>query len=204
MKQKLFVAFLCAFLPAVVNVLLGVGLFGRFLLPVVIVIAFIVQFAWVFVVLTLLPGKPREDAPPPGPAPVPVVPAADETSAPEGAGKKGYELFRRVVRYMEEQKPYLDDKLDLESFSRAMFSNKVYVSKNINYFSGRNFRQFINWYRIQYALELIKSDPHLKMEEVAMLSGFHSTVSFNMAFRLFEGKTPTEWHEEYVDALRRR
>ena len=37
-----------------------------------------------------------------------------------------------------------------------------------------------------------------------MRSGFHSSVSFNMAFRLFEGKTPTQWIEEYVDSLRKR
>ena len=50
----------------------------------------------------------------------------------------------------------------------------------------------------------MKADPHLRMEEVSMMSGFHSTVSFNMAFRLFEGKTPTQWLEEYMDSLRRR
>jgi YesN/AraC family two-component response regulator len=104
---------------------------------------------------------------------------------------------------MEDKRPYLDEKLNLDSFSKAVFSNKVYVSKNINHYSGKNFRQFINWYRIQYALDLMKKDPHLRMEEVAMMSGFHTTVSFNMAFRLFVAKTPTEWHEEYVDSLRK-
>lgn len=119
------------------------------------------------------------------------------------AGKRGYEVYQRVVRYMEESKPFLDESLGLEQISKAVFSNKVYVSKNINYYSGRNVRQFINWYRIQHAIGLLKADPHLKMEDVSVLSGFHSSVSFNMAFRLFEGKTPTQWLEEYVDSLRK-
>ena len=126
------------------------------------------------------------------------------SSPPESAGKRGYEVFQRVVRYMEEKHPFLDDSLNLEQISKAVFSNKVYVSKNINYYSGRNVRQFVNWYRIRYATDLLKADPHLKMEDVSVLSGFHSTVSFNMAFRLFEGKTPTQWVEEYVDSLRKR
>ena len=136
----------------------------------------------------------------------PRVPDSEPQSAPvpAGAGKRGYEVFQRVVRYMEEKRPYLDEKINLERFSKAIFSNTVYVSRTINYYSGKNFRQFVNWYRIQYALDLMREDPHLKMEEVSILSGFHSTVSFNMAFRLFEGKTPTEWHEEYVDSLRKR
>ncbi len=138
----------------------------------------------------------------------PAVPAEtgqpEPSPAPDGAGKRGYELFQRIVTYMEEKRPYLDERINLEQFSKSIFSNKVYVSKTINYYSGKNFRQFINWYRIRYALDLMRKDPHLKMEEVSMMSGFHSTVSFNMAFRLFEAKTPTAWHEEYVDSLRKR
>ena len=131
--------------------------------------------------------------------------APDSVPVPAGAaGKRGYEVFQRAVQYMEEKRPYLDEKLSLDQLSKAVFSNKVYVSKNINYYSGRNFRQFVNGYRIRYAIDLMKADPHLRMEEVSMMSGFHSTVSFNMAFRLFEGKTPTQWLEEYTDSLRRR
>ena len=126
------------------------------------------------------------------------------SASPVPAGKRGYELFQRVESYMEEKKPYLDESLSLEQLSKAIFSNKVYVSKNINYYSGRNFRQFINWYRIRHAIGLMKENPHLRMEDVSRRSGFHSTVSFNMAFRLFEGKTPTQWVEEYVDSLRKR
>ena len=122
---------------------------------------------------------------------------------PESAGKRGYEVYQRAVRYMEETRPYLDDSLNLEQFSKAIFANQVYVSKNINYYAGRNFRQFVNWYRIRHAIGLMKEDPRMRMEDVSMRSGFHSSVSFNMAFRLFEGKTPTQWIEEYVDSLRK-
>lgn len=153
------------------------------------------------------PGTPC----PPGRSPDPdpeteTGPPVSGIHAPSAgaAGKRGYEVFLRAVRYMEEKRPYLDEKLSLERFAKAIFSNKVYVSKNINYYSGKNFRQFVNWYRIRHAVELMKADPHLRMEEVSMLSGFHSTVSFNMAFRLFEGKTPTQWQEEYTDSLRKR
>ena len=103
-------------------------------------------------------------------------------AAPGAAGKRGYEVYLRV----------------------QICHQKKNEMKNINYYAGRNFRQFVNWYRIQHAIGLLKEDPHLKMEDVSTLSGFHTTVSFNMAFRLFEGKTPTQWLEEYVDSLRKR
>lgn len=170
--------------------------------------------AWAGVVaVTLLFGvlflrRKREEEPagacPPDPDPEPETGPALAPGVAGSVGKRGYEVFLRAVRYMEEKRPYLDEKLGLEQFAKAIFSNKVYVSKNINYYSGKNFRQFVNWYRIRHAVELMEADPHLRMEEVSMLSGFHSTVSFNMAFRLFEGKTPTQWQEAYVESLRKR
>lgn len=145
-------------------------------------------------------GDSRKTAPP---APEPARPSP--TPAPVGRErKKGYEVYLRAVECMETKKPFLDESLDLEQFAKAIFSNKAYVSKNVNLYSGRNFRKFVNGYRIQYAVELMMKDPHLRMEEVSTMSGFHSPVSFNMAFRLFQGKTPTQWHEEYVDSLRKR
>lgn len=105
---------------------------------------------------------------------------------------------------MEEDKPFLDPKLNLASFSRGIYSNTVYVSKNINFYSGVNFRTFVNRYRINHAIMLMKADPGAKIEDIAAMSGFHNPVSFNMAFRLFEGKTPTAWLEEYTDSLKKR
>ena len=200
MRIKLAASFFCALL----SVMIGFFFLDHsiFSLPLWLrlVCAFALSFAATFAVLYLLIAKDTggvvesrgPDAEP------------ESSSVPDGVGKRGYEVYLRVQRYMEEKRPYLDEKLNLESFSKGIFSNTVYVSRTINYYSGRNFRQFVNWYRIQYALDLMRKDPHLKMEEVSSMSGFHSTVSFNMAFRLFEGKTPTEWHEEYVDSLRKR
>ena len=148
---------------------------------------------------------PRREAPAAGDGPDGAVTDTEQAPPPpETAGKRGYEVYQRAVQYMEEAMPYLDDALNLEQFAKAIFSNKVYVSKNINYYSGRNFRQFVNWYRIRHAIGLMKKDPRIRMEDVSMRSGFHSSVSFNMAFCLFEGKTPTQWIEEYVDSLRKR
>ena len=107
-------------------------------------------------------------------------------------------MYARINRYMSEKKPYLDPAFDMAEMSRIMYSNKLYLSKTINLMSGRNFRQFVNYHRIQYALELMKQDPRLKVSEVAEMSGFHTVVSFNMAFKLNLGQTPSEWLRDYI------
>ena len=63
--------------------------------------------------------------------------------------------------------------------------------------SGSNFCQFVNYYRVKYSKELMRGNPGKKMIEVALSSGFNSVVTFNMAFKLNENLTPSEWLREY-------
>ena len=104
-------------------------------------------------------------------------------------------LYARVVAYMEQKQPYLDEEFGLEDLSVAVFTNKSYLSKTVNVMSGRNFSQFVNYYRIQYCLELMRKDPHLKVVDLALMSGFHTTVTFTMAFKLNVGETPSQYLE---------
>lgn len=107
-------------------------------------------------------------------------------------------IYDRIVRLMLEKKPFLKEDFDMDDLSRYMFCNKLYLSKTINMFSGKNFRQFINYYRICHAMEILKREPRKKLAEVAEMSGFHSTATFNMAFKMNAGETPTDWIEEYL------
>lgn len=102
-------------------------------------------------------------------------------------------LYSRVIAYMEEKKPYLQDGFTLSDFARRLFTNHAYLSRVINYYSGRNFKQFVNYYRVKYSVELIKKDPHLTVMELATMSGFHSTVTYNMAFRINMNDTPASF-----------
>lgn len=110
-------------------------------------------------------------------------------------------LYKKALDNMSEKKPYLDDSFNLEDFARTLYTNKVYLSRTINAFSGRNFRQFTNYFRVRYSIELMKKDPLLKIEEVALMSGFHTVVSYNMSFKLFMDETPSEWMRQYKRSL---
>jgi len=110
-------------------------------------------------------------------------------------------LYKRVVMYMEEKKPYLNQGFDMAKMADKLFTNKLYLSKTINLLSGRNFRQFVNYYRVRRAMELFKQDPKLKIGEVSEMCGFHSAVTFNMSFKVNTGKTPSEWLNAYTSGL---
>lgn len=103
------------------------------------------------------------------------------------------DLYQRILVYMEEKKPYLDEDLQMDKLAAAVYTNKTYLSRTINVMSGRNFCQFVNYYRIMYAVQIMERDRRVKVSELAMLVGFHTVVSFNMAFKLYMNTTPTEY-----------
>ena len=103
------------------------------------------------------------------------------------------DVFERVVEYFNKEKPYLRGELTINEVVLAVYSNKVYISRAISQFTGRNFCQFVNYYRIMHAVEVFRNEPELKVAELSVLSGFNSVVSFNMAFRLFMNENPSDW-----------
>lgn len=113
------------------------------------------------------------------------------------------DLYERCCQLMDHRKPFLVDKFSLTDLARALYTNKVYLSRSINYYSGKNFRQFVNYYRVKYAMEQFVANKHLRVSELSELSGFHSTVSFNMAFKLVTGVTPSDWKRQCLQSARR-
>lgn len=123
-------------------------------------------------------------------------------TAPPQAGDPSEELARmsrvyeRAMDLMEKKRPFLDYDFSLEDLAAAAYTNKSYLSRSINILSGRNFKQFVNYYRIRYCLELIRQDPHLKVLNLSSMSGFRSTVTFNLAFKLNMGETASQYMEK--------
>lgn len=101
--------------------------------------------------------------------------------------------YERLNSLFEEKKPYLDGDLTIADVAKELYTNKLYVSKSISLCAGKNFCQYVNYHRVKYSVGLFRSDPHLKVSQLAEMSGFHSVASFNMAFKLFIGESPSEW-----------
>lgn len=102
-------------------------------------------------------------------------------------------IFERLCSYFETEKPFLDPDLSIGSVAKELFTNKAYLSRTINLYTGKNFCQYVNYHRIKYAIALFNSNPGLKVADLAGMSGFRTTTSFSMAFRLYMNETPGEW-----------
>lgn len=102
-------------------------------------------------------------------------------------------LFDRIEECMRVKKNYLYEDFTLTDLASAVYSNKNKVSKAIHSFTGQNFCQYLNKLRLEYAVDLMKRDPHLKTSEVASMSGFHSNGTFHKTFRMYMEGTPSEY-----------
>ena len=116
-----------------------------------------------------------------------------EVTAPEPApdSPRDEQLMQRIIRLMEEQRPYLDSDLKQADVATALSVRLDEVSRCINSYAF-NFSQFVNGYRIEYAKQLILRKPGIKMTQVAIESGFSNETTFFRTFKNIVGMTPSE------------
>lgn len=110
-----------------------------------------------------------------------------------GADDMYKDIYERVVDYFEKDKPFLNGDLTIHDVVTMVYTNKLYVSRAISQNTGRNFCQFVNYYRVMYSIDCFRNNPDLKVAELWAMSGFNTIVSYNMAFKLFMGENPSEW-----------
>lgn len=129
-------------------------------------------------------------------------PLTRESGAGEDAGKTNKdkdsvadnELLSRILLEMELSKPYLDPDFSLQALADLTDSNTKYVSQAINEFTGLNFRNFINEYRIKEAERRLldgKTYGNYTIQWIGESVGFKSKSTFVAAFKKITGLTPS-------------
>lgn len=87
--------------------------------------------------------------------------------------------------------------LNLASFSNKLNEKEYLVSQVINTLYHKNFQDFINEHRVDYAKKLLTENPDYKIVHVALDCGYKSTVTFNRQFKKHTGMTPTEFKNSF-------
>ena len=127
-------------------------------------------------------------------APLYSASSASGTESDEKVTAADRDLYQRILEYMDSGLPYCNPDFSLSVLAEAVESNTKYVSQAINEFSGGNFRNFLNQYRVREARRrLIDVDTYgnRTIQSVAESVGFTSTSVFNTAFKKFTGMTPS-------------
>jgi AraC-like DNA-binding protein len=108
--------------------------------------------------------------------------------------KTGKELAQKLNLLMVENSLWRKNNLRLNDLAAMMQLPKEYISQIINEQFSMNFFEFINRYRIEDAIHLIKNSPdEVTLIEIAYQVGFNNKVSFGKAFRTHSDMSPLEF-----------
>ena len=100
-----------------------------------------------------------------------------------------------LKNYMTEKEPYLDPSLTIQELANQINIPVRDLSVLINHHMDQHFFDFVNEYRIQKAMHILKdqSKSNLTILEILYEVGFNSKSSFNTSFKKYTNLTPTAY-----------
>ncbi len=103
--------------------------------------------------------------------------------------------IEQVKKYVSEKEPYLEPSLTIQQLSKQVNISVRDLSVLINHHMNKHFFDFINEYRIEKAMGILKdvSKSKVTVLEILYEVGFNSKSSFNTAFKKYTNQTPTEF-----------
>ncbi len=129
----------------------------------------------------------------------------EQTKAPEyrKSGLKAENaasLHQQLLSLMTTEKPYLEPKLSLAQLAERLDILPNHLSQIINQYEGKNFYDFVNGYRVEEFISLVKKDTdrNFNLLGLAYEAGFNSKSSFNQVFKKFTSKTPSQFVNESI------
>lgn len=104
------------------------------------------------------------------------------------------ELKEELERLLTEEKVYRQNSIKLETIAQRLGTTRHNASQVINEHFGLNFFELINKYRVEEAMELLKSNKeNLNIIDIAYEVGYNNKVTFNKSFKRFSNLTPSQF-----------
>jgi len=107
-------------------------------------------------------------------------------------------VIRRLEEMMEIERIFEDEDLSLASLSRSLGITAHQLSEILNEKLGKNFREFINGYRVRAAMRMLEENAEMSVLALAYAVGFKSKSAFNALFRKETGFTPSSFRDRHT------
>jgi len=106
-------------------------------------------------------------------------------------------IVSRLRDYMQQNKPFLDPSLSVETLAGQINLPSSELSLTINRIIGQHFFDFVNLYRINLAAEMLIANEQQPKTVLDILYevGFNSKSSFNTAFKKHLLMTPSQYRK---------
>jgi AraC-like DNA-binding protein len=116
--------------------------------------------------------------------------------------KQSQSMLRRLLLFMENEKPYLESKITLPQLASQFDTNPNYLSQIINELLNQNLYDFINKYRVDEFKARLENEDALSytLFGLAQNCGFSSKSTFHDVFKKHTGQTPSQYQSTLLAA----
>lgn len=104
-------------------------------------------------------------------------------------------IFDKLLDLLNNEKIFKDPNLGIKDVAEMIKMNERYVSSAVSAYAKMNYSNFINFYRINEAKELINEMEFANLNEIMYACGFNSRTTFYNAFKNFTGLSPKQFKE---------
>ena len=102
-------------------------------------------------------------------------------------------LLEKIALQMQEKELFRTKGLTIADLATAVGSNRTYVSTCINQGLGLSFSDYVNGFRVRYAMEQMQRPDAPSLTEIAEQAGFADRTSFYRCFKKTNGTNPSAW-----------
>lgn len=113
----------------------------------------------------------------------------EKNISPDEDGNRELALTRSIIQYIQNN---YDKDLSYESLARTFFMNPVYMNRIFKKNSGTSIHAFLVNYRINMAMELLRSS-NIPVREIAFAAGFTDIPHFAKTFKRITGVSPSNY-----------
>ncbi|WP_427872929.1 helix-turn-helix domain-containing protein [Flavobacterium sp. MMS24-S5] len=129
-----------------------------------------------------------------------ILPEIDEK--PEAVNQQNDLITTQIStlkQYMTEKEPFLNPSLTIQELANQISIPVRDLSVLINHHIDQHFFDFVNEYRIQKAMQILRdqSKNQLTVLEILYEVGFNSKSSFNTSFKKYTNLTPTAYRNSW-------
>lgn len=121
--------------------------------------------------------------------------AEPETSAEEVDTERVEQFKQKLVDVCERTQLYASEDITRDDLCREMGTNHTYFTKFLKLATGKNFNEYINSLRIDYAETLLR-DVSISLNDIPTMVGFSSKSAYYSAFKLRHHCTPLQFRNQ--------
>jgi len=134
------------------------------------------------------------------------IPAPEPAVKKAGLSEEDQQIiWQQLEAFLNGSRIFADSELNLDKLAQATGINKYHISETLNSYAHKSFYQYINEYRIQFALSQMQryceQSVPVNVLSLAYDAGFKAKSSFNRYFKEITGVTPTEYLKSLQQAI---